>query len=276
MARRVTGLAPWKPSGKSLEVVRVALDLRSEWPMLVRRVLYVAYEHGLYPAKGKAEYDAVGNVLGRARRAGLLPWEAVADSTERVYSQPYSGPEDFHAEVAAMARSYRLDRQQGQPRYLLAWSEHRGLKATLADVADEAGVPFIPSGGYDWTAARYTEARKAVERGVPTTVLHLSDLDRHGEQITDLLRRDLADLYRDLGGQVAAPEVVKIALTEGQAREVYPDRAVLDGIQVDAMPTPALRAILREAITSRTDDAVLQAVLDREQAERAQLNGGEL
>jgi hypothetical protein len=39
MARRVTGLAPWKHSGKWLEVVRVALDLRDEWPLLVRRVL---------------------------------------------------------------------------------------------------------------------------------------------------------------------------------------------------------------------------------------------
>ena len=69
-------------------------------------------------------------------------------------------------------------------------------------------------------------------------------------------------------GRHAAPEVVKIALTEDQAREVYPGRAVLDGIQVDAMPTPALRGILREAITSRTDAQVLSSVLEREAAER--------
>ena len=49
MARRVTGLASWKPTGKSLAVVQVALDLISEWPLLVRRVLYVAFELGLYP-----------------------------------------------------------------------------------------------------------------------------------------------------------------------------------------------------------------------------------
>ena len=83
--------------------------------------------------------------------------------------------------------------------------------------------------------------------------------DRDGGQITDVLARDLRDLYRDLGGQHAAPSVVKVALTEDQARLVYPDRAVLDGIQVDAMPTPALRGILREAITSRMDDAALRA-----------------
>ncbi len=271
MARRVTGLAPWKPTGKSLDVLQVALDLREEWPLLVRRVLYVAFERGLYPAKGKAAYDAVGNVLGRARRAGLLPWGAIADTTERVYSQSYGGMEDFARTVQVMAENYRLDRQAGQSRYLIAWSEHRGLKETLADVASDAGVPFIPAGGYDATAVRYAEASAALERGVPTVVLHLSDLDKDGGQITGLLRRDLAALYRDLGGQHAAPEVVKIALTEEQARQVYPDRIILDGIQVDALPTPRLRSILSEAISSRTDQVALQAVLGREAAERAMI-----
>ena len=152
MARRVTGLAPWQPTGKSLDVVQVALDLRGEWPLLVRRVLYVAYERGLYVDKGKGSYDAVGNVLGRARRAGLLPFDAVADTTERVHTEPYTGIGDFAATVRAAAQRYRLDRQAGQDRYLIAWSEHRGLKETLAGVADGYGVPFIPAGGYDATA----------------------------------------------------------------------------------------------------------------------------
>jgi hypothetical protein len=72
MARRVTGLALWNPTGKSLAVVQVARDLEPEWPLLVRRMLYLAYERGLYPDKKKGSCDAVGNVLGRARRAGLL------------------------------------------------------------------------------------------------------------------------------------------------------------------------------------------------------------
>jgi hypothetical protein len=219
-------------------------------------------------------------VLGRARRAGLLPWEAVADTTERVYTEPYTGPEDFTAAMREAARRYRLDRQQGQPCYLIAWSERRGLKETLAGVAGEYGVPFIPAGGYDATAVRYVEAREAAARDVPTVVLHLSDLDKHGGQITDLLRRDLTGLHQGLGGQHAAPSVVKIALTTEQAREIYPDRDGWEDIQVDALPTPVLRGILREAITSRLDASVRRAVLEREQAEREQLrallNGGEL
>jgi hypothetical protein len=281
MPRRVTGLAPWNPTGKSLEVVKIAHDLRDEWPLLVRRVLYVAYERGLYPDKGKGSYDAVGNVLGRARRASLLPWAAVADTAERVHRQPYGGADGFVAAIRQEAEHGRLlDHQEGQPGYLIAWSEHRGLKEVLADVAGEYGVPLIPAGGFDGHAVRHAEAAKAARRGVPTTVLHLSDLDRHGEAITDVLRRDLKAIYRDLGGAASRPlEVVKIALTADQAREVYPGRDVLEDIQVDALPTPTLQAILREAITSRMDPDLLAAVLGHEEVERERLrrllDGGE-
>jgi hypothetical protein len=146
-------------------------------------------------------------------------------------------------------------------------------------VADEFGVPFIPAGGFDGHAVRYSEALAAVRRDVPTTVLHISDLDWHGGKITGLLDRDLPALYWDLGGAACRPlEVAKIALTARQAREIYPDRAVHEGIQVDAMPTPQLRGILRGAITSRMDLEVLADIQAREHAEREQLrallNGG--
>jgi hypothetical protein len=44
-----------------------------------------------------------------------------------------------------------------------------------------------------------------------------------------------------------------------------------DDIQVDAMPTPRLQQILREAITSRMDLEVLNGVREREQAQREAL-----
>jgi hypothetical protein len=187
--------------------VRIASEnLREEWPLLVRRVLYVAYEHGLYPDKGKSSYGAVGKVLGRARRAGLLPWEAVAETAERVYTESHGGADGFLATVRREAEVGRLmDRREGQPDYLIAWSEHRGMKETLADVAGEYGVPFIPADGFEGHAVRYVEAREAAERREPTTVLHLSDLDRYGDAITDVLRRDLGAIYRDLGGAASRP-----------------------------------------------------------------------
>ena len=273
MARRVTGLAPWQPTGKSLEVVKIALGLEDEWPVYVRRVLYLAHAAGLYREKNKASYDAVSNVLNRARRAGVLPFHAIKDSVTRMGGGGgYDSPEEWLRLQRWRAEHYHRAEQEGQASYLVAWCEHRGLADILAPVANEYGVPLIPSGGYDGLAARYHEAEQAVDRDVPTVVLHLSDLDRDGEQITNVLRRDLPDLYRDLGGAAGRPLTVeRIALTADQAREVYPDRDRWWGIQLDAMPTPPLQAILRDAITSRIDLAVYPQVVDRSDAERAAL-----
>jgi hypothetical protein len=279
MARRVIGLAPWRPTKKGRAVANIANDMESEWPLLVRRVLYVAYETGLYPDKGKGSYDSVGNFLGRARRGGWLPWEAVADVTDRVEPLTYDGPDHFARTVLRMADSCRLDRQQGQPHHTIVWSEHRGLVPVLEPVASGYGVPIIASGGFDSTSTRYAEALASAGREVRTVVLHFGDLDDEGRRITDLLKRDLPALHRDLtsGGTVgqpgrpAAPEVVRVAVTAAQARNTYPG---WNGgpIQVDALPTPLLREILRAAIEHPGFDRdTYQQVLERERTERQQV-----
>lgn len=270
MSRRATGLAPWSPRGKGEAVVEVALELSDEWPLLVRRVLYVAYERGLYPAKTKAAYDSVGGYLGRARRAGLLPWEAIAEVTDREAPYTYSSPDYFQEVVMDMALEYRLDRQYGQPVYLVAWSEHRGLKPVLAGLGQEYGVPIIYSGGFDSITVRHTQARLAGKQDRPTIVLHLGDRDTAGEHIADVLNRDLRDLYRDMGHSGEPPQVVRVALTPEQVVEHglgEPDESV----QIDALPTPVIRGLLEQAILARTDQDKRAEVLKREQQEREQL-----
>ncbi len=277
MVTRVIGLAEWQPRDKGRAVLKIALDLEDEWPLLIRRVLYVAYEAGLYDDKGKNSYDSVGNFLGRARRAGLLPWKAVAEVTDRAYAEPYDEPGDFVAEMRRQAARYRLDRQAGQAAYLIAWSEHRGLKVTLGEVADEYGVPFIAAGGFDTTTVRYVEAYAAMLREVPTVVLHFGDRDKAGEDITAVLQRDLDALYTDIIRKgddsdlyPLPPVVVRIALTAEQV-EHYRLAEPGEDVQVDALPTPVLREMLREAIEARQDPDVLAATLAREATERQQV-----
>ena len=267
MSKRVTGLAPWRPGAKAQAVLQLALDLRVEWPLLVRRVLYVAHERGLFMTKNHTAYDAVSTILGRARRGGLLPWEAVAEVSDRDTPMAFASADDLAATVLDAAEHLRLPRQVGQPVHLVAWSEHRGLKVVLSPTAHDYGVEVIYSGGFDSTTVRYSEARKAVGREVPTVVLHFGDRDRHGEQIVDVLGRDLRALYGDLGGRQVAPEVVRVALTPTQVAWFgigQPGEAV----QVDALPTPVLRDLLEAAIVERQDGQVRQALLEREEQAR--------
>ena len=99
-------------------------------------------------------------------------------------------------------------------------------------------------------------------------MLHISDLDRHGEQITRVLRRDPAALCRDVGGRKPPQDR---ADRRTRLPRSTPAREVHEGIQVDAIRTPRLREILREAITSRMHQEILDGVLALEVAERAGL-----
>jgi len=260
-------------------VVAIAHELEGEWPLLVRRVLYVAYEQGLYTDKRQGSYDSVGNFLGRARRAGLLSWDAVADTVESVDPIVYDGPEDFGKSLVRLAQRYREDRQAGQPVRLVAWSEHRGLLQTLGVTANESGVPIIAGGGCDSHTTRYNFAREAAlyaeERDWPTVVLHLGDYDWYGHNIVNVLYEDLPLLAEGLTdarpGGMPPVTVERIALTREQIIEHHlrrEDEEDDGGVQVDALPTPVLRAILTDAIESRSDPTIRAAALEREDTAR--------
>jgi hypothetical protein len=265
-------LRSWHPRAQNQAIIAVAAELEPEWPMFVRRVLYVVAERGILPDKGRNSYDKVSIALNKARRAGILPWTAIVNTTSSLDAGHYDSPDDFYNNVLGWARGYRIGRQSGQPSHLITWSEHRGLGAILAGIADEYGVPLIPSGGYDSVTSRYAQAEAALGREVPTVILHMGDHDQHGRQIYATLAEDIPRLYRDLGGPTSRTLLVeRLALTTEQAASVYPDITRGDDVQLDALPTPALQAILREAIEARQDPGVRATLLEREDAEREQV-----
>ena len=75
----------------------------------------------------RTDDERIGKVLVRGRRCGAIPWEAIGDSrTESALPFFYSGPDGFRASMRGAAERYRLDRQEGQERYLEVVVEARG------------------------------------------------------------------------------------------------------------------------------------------------------
>ena len=101
-------------------IIDLALEaIATEKIVTTRRVLYLAIEHGLANSRGrpldkaKGSYGTVIDAMGMARRSGLIPWAAVADTTDRIEPPNYDGPEDFQDAVVGLAKRYMLDRQAG-------------------------------------------------------------------------------------------------------------------------------------------------------------------
>lgn len=274
MSKRPRGyLTDYRPQPATQAIIGVANGLIvSERVVTPRRVLYVCIERGLTNTKGKpldkskTSYGTVIDALVMARRAGLIRWSDIADTTEREDPDFYEDPADFRIYLSRLADSYRLDRQLGQETRLVVWSEHRGLKRILAPACREYGIPLVLSGGADSVSGRKTMADRAGDWREPTEILHIGDRDRAGEDIFSVLEEDLPLLSYG-----SIEKVTRLALTGEQAVQYGLARSPYESVQVDALAAPDLAGLLQDAITSRIDRRAFQALLDREAAERTEL-----
>jgi hypothetical protein len=280
---RVRGFAPWRPDRESLELVkqvRTVLELfRAYLPVSIRQVFYRLVSTVGYP-KDESSYKRLGDILNRARRAGLIDWDDFRDDGfQRSRMSSFDSPADWAEAVLHSARSYRLDRQSGQARRLVVWCEAAGMVPQLERVAKEFSVPVLCSGGFDSVTAKHSVAVEWASMG-DVTVLHLGDHDPSGVHMFGSLDEDIRAFLNglDAGGRVefqrlavTLDQVVELNLPTAPAKET--DRRSFDGetVQCEAIPPDELARVLERAILDRFDHPGLQGVLSLEDEQRTKL-----
>jgi hypothetical protein len=254
-------------SGAVVDAVRRVLEeYRVHLPLTIRQVFYrlVALE---VLGKTERDYKALAEKVGRARRAGLVPFDAIRDDgltlREGYDFRDLAAAFDYFDKLAAGAR---FDLQAGQPRRLVLWCEAAGMVPQLVRVGSPYGVGVVSSGGFDSLTAKHDMARKLGQ--VPHEVLHVGDYDPSGVHVFSSLAEDVNALAADLDLEPAA--FTRLAVTPAQiARLALPtappkvtDRRAFDGagtVQAEAIPPDELARIVREALTSRLDLEVVAA-----------------
>jgi hypothetical protein len=216
---------------------------------------------------------AVQEVLLLARRAGIIPEDWVADSRapEAIGFSSYSSGAEFADVVRRSAANFRLDPQRGQRRYIEFWSEAQDLSPRVARISLPYGVKVYSGGGYDGLKPKRDVAARAAARDVPTIVLHIGDFDKHGGQIFTAITEDAsAWVADDYGLSSDWLRFRRLAITHDQAEQY----GVLDAdgkAEADALPVPAMDAIIREALDELIDAEVRDVVLEDQAHERRQL-----
>jgi len=289
--RRPKGYADWRPQAKTcalLEQVNAVLDEYYDFlPLTVRQIFYRlvgAYEYD----KTESAYARLGDHLVRARRARLIPFEAIRDDGVVIYTPEwYSDLESFHNETAERARGYRRSRQAGQDHRIELWTEAAGMAPQLTRVAYEYSVPVYSSGGFSsLTAVRQIVDRSRSHAGA-TVLLHVGDYDPSGEAIFTAIATDAAAFLEEdriINTQQIVSE--RVALTAEQVAgydlPTTPAKSSdtrsrnwqgTETCQLEALAPDELAAIVRSAIDSYFDVEILQLQLDREHEERAELLG---
>ena len=275
---RVRGFAPWRPQAESLELLRdvqaVLATFRAYLPVTLRQVFYRLVATRGYP-KDENAYARLCETLNRARRGGMLEWDAIRDDgfTKRVASS-WDSPADWAAAVVASAKQYRRDRQEGQARRLVVWCEAGGMVPQLERVAAEYSVPVYSSGGFDSVTAKHAVAEEFSAMGA-ATVLHIGDLDPSGVHMFGSLDEDVRAFLEQLGGDVV---FVRLAVTREQVDAMQlptappkaTDRRAFSGdtVQAEAIPPDELARIVRRAIVDRRDPEAVAGITYLEEQDR--------
>lgn len=265
-----------------IEKVREILDeYQGQGLRLTLRQLYyqLVALHGL-PNEEKS-YKNLGDVVSKARLAGLLDWDAIEDRVRvpRVPSE-WNSVADL---VESALYAYRLPRWKDQRNYVELWVEKDALAGVLAPIASEYHVPLMVNRGYSSQSAMYESAKRFKRRGAgkSLTLLYLGDHDPSGEDMV----RDVGDRLEMFG--VERLKVEKLALTMAQIQKYNPppnpakmtdSRAPgyvakfgTSSWEVDALPPNVLAQIIGKALERLVNRPAMERVKTREQEDKAAL-----
>ena len=276
-------------------VQRVIQESAEYWPLTVRRVHYLLLNdpplrHDKKPdsryENDKASYQALANLLIRARLTGDVSLQAIEDITRPIQlGGGFATLQEFvGAETENFLMGYSRDLMQGQPHHVEIMLEKNALRSIIERVARDYCIPVTTGRGFSSLSPRYDLYKRFKKSGKTKLVLlMLTDFDPDGEQIASSFARSMRD---DFGCKNV--QAIKVALTaedvlendlpsDLEAKPTSPNYAKFiaqygtRAAELDAAPVTLLQSKLREAIESVIDVAEFNAQIDIERDDAAEV-----
>lgn len=282
-SKRPRGFADWNPQQKTLDLLnqvnQVLETYKNQLPVTARQVYYRLVSVFGFEKTEKAS-KRLGEILNRARRAGLVPMDSIRDDgATAVGLDRFDSAEDFLKSCRYWAKCFELDLQQDQPFYAEVLCEAAGMVPQLNRVARPYGIPVRSSGGFDSTTVKHSLGKFYGQMGKPVIVLHIGDLDPSGEHIHKNLNEDVGAFTRHYGGALS---VYRIAVTASQMYEYRLPTGIPKEdddrefpydftVQAEALPPDVLASIVKGAIERHTDMDIWEKAVERQAEIRLQL-----
>jgi len=236
----------------------------------------------------KASYKSLTELLTRARLAGLVPMEAIADETRPVTTwRVYRDVQDYIGdELNTFLQSYWRDLLASQPNHIELVIEKNTVAPILMPIAEKYCMPTTVGRGYCSLPPRRDMAARFLRSGKEKFVLLVvSDFDPDGEEIAHSLARSLRD---DFG--VRGIEPVKAALTVEQVEwfnlvgdaeakrsssnyRKFVDQFGMGVFELEALQPAQLQTVVQATIDSVLDVEAFNAELEQEKSDAESLAG---
>jgi hypothetical protein len=235
---------------------------KAERPLTIRGCFYRVMSKGLVEKTEKG----YGRVQRRAldmRRRGDLPYHWIADGTRyRVKPKSYSSVDRALADLSS---SYRRSLWDDQGVHVEVWVEKDAITSVINPVTWEWDVPIFVARGFASETFLYSTAQDIIADDKPAVIYQLGDHDPSGLAAWEHTRAKLEEFAPEID-----MEFHRLAVTLDQIEEYeLPTRPtkksdtraakfVGESVEVDAMPSTALRTIVRDAIESWIDQDALR------------------
>jgi hypothetical protein len=244
-------------------------------PMTVRGVFYRVMSAGAV-SKTEQSYKAVQRRTLELRRSGELPYHWIVDGTRWQVKEPsWDTVEDALDDAAA---SYRRALWNDQHSYVEVWSEKDAISGIISPVTSEWDVPLMIARGFASETFLWSTGNTINSIAKPTTIYQLGDHDPSGVAAWEHTQARLREFC-----PYVPIDFVRLAVTPSQIEELrLPTRPTKTtdsrsrtfagaSVEVDAIPTSTLRALVSGAIESHIDSHALRLTRMVEAQEREDL-----
>lgn len=248
----------------------------AERPCTIRGVFYRVTSKGLVP-KTEQGYRQVQNRVLLMRRRGDLPYGWISDGT-RWSTKPrtYSGIDSVLYNAAV---SYRRALWDDQNVHVEIWSEKDAIRSVIYPVTAEFDVPLMVARGFSSESFLWETAQAIIDDAKPAVIYQLGDHDPSGVAAWDHIRRRLTEFAPSVDFEfdrlAVTPEQIEEYGLQTRPTKTSDSRAAGfdgDSVEVDALPSPILRDLVREAIEFWIDDEALRLTRLAEESEREVLH----
>jgi len=271
--------------------------LRKYWPLADRQIHYQllndpplihASKPGSRYRNDRASYKSLVDLLTRARHAGLIRYEVIADATRPVanWNVSNSVADYYREQFKEILTGYWRNLMQSQPNHLEIVAEKLTVQSIVEPVAARYCIPLTIGRGFCSTRPLYDIAQRFKASGkTKLIVLSISDLDPDGDEITHSLARRLRDDF-----DIEEINAVKVALTAEQRDRLhlppnserakrtsanyrrYVERYGSDEVfELESLPPATLATLLSDAIDSVLDIDAFNAEVHAEREDASQI-----
>jgi hypothetical protein len=274
-----------------MAIQKVIRESEDFWPLSDRQIHYMllnkpplihAKKKGSTYRNDRKSYQALCELLTRARLTGLIPWDVIADPTRPMVTwSVFASVEPFiKKQMSSFMDGYYRDYMQSQPHHLEIIGEKNTIEGIIKPVAMEFCIPYTIGRGYSSIQPRhdlFLRYRNSNKKKL--ILLMLSDHNPDGEEIAQSFARSMRD---DFGIEDIHP--IKVALNRDQVDSLHLtsimkakagssnyDKFVSchgdDVYELEAVAPKVLQDILRNAISSVIDVDTLNREKEQEHAD---------